>query len=135
MGHFGLNAASSVPDPEEARVSPNVRTECVRSTSSCVESPTTTREAVVLCERESTMARVQAEVQALAERIQALADADRAKILAQVMLAEGKKVPWSSVQRVQTRMRKVGLEGDKLDRDIVEAVREVRRDRARKPRR
>jgi hypothetical protein len=76
------------------------------------------------------MARVQAEVQALAERIQALADADRAKILAQVMLAEGKKVPWSSVQRVQTRMRKVGLEGDKLDRDIVEAVREVRRDRA-----
>jgi hypothetical protein len=81
------------------------------------------------------MARVQAEVQALAERIQALADADRAKILAQVMLAEGKKVPWSSVQRVQTRMRKVGLEGDKLDRDIVEAVREVRRDRARKPRR
>jgi hypothetical protein len=81
------------------------------------------------------MARVQAEVQALAERIQALADADRAKILAQVMLAEGKKVPWSAVQRVQTRVRKIGIEGEKLDRDIVESVREARRDGARRPRR
>jgi hypothetical protein len=81
-----------------------------------------------------TMARIQAEVQALAERIQALADADRAKILAQVMQAEGKKVPWSSVQRVQSRVRRIGLRGGKLDRDIVDAVRAVRRDRARKSR-
>jgi hypothetical protein len=80
------------------------------------------------------MARIQAEVQALAERIQALADADRAKILAQVMQAEGKKVPWSSVQRVQGRVRRIGLRGAKLDRDIVDAVRAVRRDRARKSR-
>jgi hypothetical protein len=81
------------------------------------------------------MARVQGEVQALAERIQALADADRAKILAQVMLAEGKRVSWSAVQRVQGRLRKIGLDGARLDRDIVEAVRATRRDRARKPRR
>lgn len=67
-------------------------------------------------------------------RIQALADADRAKILAQVMHAEGKKVPWSAVQRVQNRVRGAGIGGDKLDRDIVDAVREVRRDRARKSR-
>jgi hypothetical protein len=80
------------------------------------------------------MARVQAEVEALAMRIQALADADRTKILAQVMLAEGKKVPWSTLQRVQRRVRQVGLDGDKLDRDIVEAVRDVRRDRVRKSR-
>ena len=80
------------------------------------------------------MARVQAEIRALAERIQALADADRAKILAQVMQAEGKRVPWSAVQRVQSRVRSVGLRGEKLDSDIVDAVREVRRDRARKSR-
>lgn len=81
------------------------------------------------------MARVQAEVQALAERIQALADADRAKILAQVMVAEGRKVQWSTVQRIQSRVRKIGLDGARLDRDVVEAVRATRRDRARKPRR
>ena len=80
------------------------------------------------------MARVQAEIRALAERIQALADADRAKILAQVMQAEGKRVPWSAVQRVQSRVSSVGLRGEKLDSDIVDAVREVRRDRARKSR-
>lgn len=80
------------------------------------------------------MARVQAEIQALAERIQALADADRAKIFAQVMQAEGKRVPWSAVQRVQGRVRSLGLRGEKLDRDIVGAVREVRRDRARRSR-
>jgi hypothetical protein len=80
------------------------------------------------------MARVQAEVEALAMRIQALAGADRTKILAWVMLAEGKKVPWSTLQRVQRRVRQVGLDGDKLDRDIVEAVRDVRRDRVRKSR-
>jgi len=80
------------------------------------------------------MARVQAEIRALAERIQALADADRAKILAQVMQAEGKRVPWSAVQGVQSRVRSGGLRGEKLDRDIVDAVREVRRDRARKSR-
>jgi hypothetical protein len=80
------------------------------------------------------MARIQAEVQALAERIQALADADRAKILAQVMQAEGTKVAWSAVQRVQSRVRRIGLRGEKLDRDIVDTVRQVRRDRARKSR-
>jgi hypothetical protein len=80
------------------------------------------------------MARIQAEVRALAERIQALADADRAKILAQVMQAEGKKVPWSSVRRVQSRVGRIGLRGDKLDRDVVGTVRQVRRDRARKSR-
>lgn len=80
------------------------------------------------------MAKIEAEIRALAERIQALADADRAKILAQVMRAEGKGVPWSAVQRVQGRVRSVGLRGEKVDRDIVDAVREVRRDRARKSR-
>jgi hypothetical protein len=80
------------------------------------------------------MAKVQAEIRALAERIQALADADRAKILAQVMQAEGKRVPWSAVQRVQGRVRSVGLRGEKVDRDIVDTLREVRRDRARKSR-
>ena len=80
------------------------------------------------------MAKVQAEIQALAARIQALADADRAKILAQVMQAEGKRVPWSAVQRVQRRVRPSGVRGEKLDSDIVDAVREVRRDRGRKSR-
>jgi hypothetical protein len=80
------------------------------------------------------MAKIQAEIRALAERIQALADADRAKILAQVMQAEGKRVPWSAVQRVQGRVRSGGVRGEKVDREIVDTVREVRRDRARKSR-
>jgi hypothetical protein len=106
---------------------PTVRSEVVRTQSRGADL-------VIILERELPMARIQAEVQALAERIQALADADRAKILAQVMLAEGKKVPWSALQRVQRRVREVGVDGDKLDRDIVEAVREVRLDRTPKSR-
>jgi hypothetical protein len=43
-------------------------------------------------------------------------------------------VPWSALRRAQRRVRQVGLDGDKLDRDIVEAVRDVRRDRVRKSR-
>jgi hypothetical protein len=81
------------------------------------------------------MSRIHGEVRALAQRIQALSDTDRAKILAQVTLAEGKKVPWSAVQRLQTRVRRRKLDGENLDRDIVEAVSEVRRERVRKPRR
>ena len=50
------------------------------------------------------------------------------------MRAEGKRVPWSAVQRVQGRVRSGGVRGEKVDRDIVDAVREVRRDRARKSR-
>jgi hypothetical protein len=80
------------------------------------------------------MARIQSEVQELARRIQALPDAQKAKILAQVMLAEGKDVPWSAIEDIQRRMRKLDLDPEKLDRDIVKTVREVRRDRRRKPR-
>lgn len=83
---------------------------------------------------ESTMPKREAESRVLAERIQALANADRAKLLAQVMQAEGKRVPWCAVQRVQGRARSVGLRGESVDRDIVDAVREVRRDRVRRSR-
>lgn len=76
------------------------------------------------------MPKREGESRVLAKRIQALADADRAKIVAQVIQAEGKRVPWSAVQSVQGRVRSLGLLGEKVDRDIVDAVREVRRDRA-----
>ncbi len=73
------------------------------------------------------MAKIRAAIHALAERIQALPAVDRARILAQVMQAEGKRVPWSALQRVQKRVRPLGRRGENLDRDIVAAVRDVRR--------
>ena len=72
------------------------------------------------------MAKIQAAIHALAERIQALPAVARARILAQVMQAEGRRVPWSALQRVQ-KLRPLGRRGEDLDRDIVAAVRDVRR--------
>jgi transposase InsO family protein len=78
------------------------------------------------------MTRMQA--QDLAKRIQILPDAEQIKILSRVMKAEGKKVGWSEVERIQQRMAKLKVDEDQLTRDIVESVREVRRERRRKSR-
>jgi transposase InsO family protein len=78
------------------------------------------------------MTRMQA--QDLAKRIQILPDAEQIKILSRVMKAEGKKVSWSEVERIQQRMAKLKVDEDQLTRDIVESVREVRRERQRKSR-
>ena len=80
------------------------------------------------------MARIEAEVMDLVNRIQGLPDAERAKILARVMIAEGKKVPWSEIEKIQQRARESKLDAKELERDIVEAVREVREERSRKSR-
>jgi transposase InsO family protein len=74
------------------------------------------------------------EAQALAKRIQVLPDAEQIKILSRVMPAEGKKVGWSEVERIQQRMGKLDVDDEQLTREIVEAVREVRRERRRKSR-
>ena len=68
------------------------------------------------------MARIETEVMDLAKRIQGLPDAERAKILARVMIAEGKKVPWSAVEAIQQRARDSKLDPKELERDTVEAV-------------
>jgi transposase InsO family protein len=74
------------------------------------------------------------QVQDLAKRIQVLPDAEQIKILARVMKAEGKKVGWSAVERIQQRMAKLKVDEEQLTRDIVESVREVRREHRQKNR-
>ena len=76
----------------------------------------------------------QMEARDLVKRIQILPDAEQIKILSRVMQAEGKKVAWTEVEAVQRRMGKLAVDDEKLTREIVEAVREVRRERRRKSR-
>ncbi len=76
----------------------------------------------------------QMEARDLAKRIQILPDAEQIKILSWVMQAEGKKVAWTEVEVIQRRMGKLAVDDKKLTREIVEAVREVRRERRRKSR-
>ena len=76
----------------------------------------------------------QMEARDLAKRIQILPDAEQIKILSRVMQAEGKKVAWTEVEVIQRRMGKLAVDDEKLTREIVEAVREVRRERRRKSR-
>ena len=78
------------------------------------------------------MTRMQAED--LAKRIQVLPDAEQIKILVRVMKAEGKKVGWSVVEKIQQRMAKLKVDEAQVTRDIVESVREVRREQRRKNR-
>jgi transposase InsO family protein len=72
------------------------------------------------------------EARDLAKRIQVLPEVEQAKILSRVMQAEGKKVAWTAVEVIQRRMSKLNVNDEKLTREIVEAVREVRRERRRK---
>jgi len=76
----------------------------------------------------------QMEARDLAKRIQILPDAEQIKILSRVMQAEGKKVAWTEVEAIQRRMGKLAIDDEKLTREIVEAVREVRREPRRKSR-
>jgi hypothetical protein len=78
------------------------------------------------------MTRMQA--QDLAKRIQVLPDAEQIKILVRVMKAEGKKVGWAAVEKIQQRMANLKVDEEQVTRDIVESVREVRREQRRKNR-
>ena len=72
------------------------------------------------------VARSQADVQKLAEKIGALAPADRAKLLARLLQDEQGRGDWSVVEVVRERNRRnrSGALKAKIDR----AVREVRRE-------
>ena len=74
------------------------------------------------------------EARDLVKRIQVLPDAEQIKILSRVMHAEGKKVGWSEVEGIQQRMGKLDVDYERLTREIVEAVRDGRRERRRKSR-
>jgi hypothetical protein len=74
------------------------------------------------------------EARDFAKRIQVLPDAEQVKILSRVMKAEGRKVPWSEVEAIQRRMGKLDVDHEKLTREIVQAVREVRCERRRRSR-
>jgi hypothetical protein len=87
---------------------------------------------ITLQARSTTMTRMEA--RDLAKRIQVLPDAEQVKILSRVMQAEGRKVPWSDVEAIRRRMGKLDVDDEKFTREIVEAVREVRRERRRKSR-
>jgi hypothetical protein len=90
------------------------------------------RSVIVLPTRSTVM--TQMEARDLVKRIQILPDAEQIKILSRVMQAEGKKVAWSKVEAIQRRMSNLAVDDEKLTREIVEAVREVRRERQRKSR-
>jgi hypothetical protein len=85
-------------------------------------------------EPRDTMTQFEAEALSLAKRIQVLPAAERVKILARVMEAEGREVPWEEIQRIQKGAEAGALDEDTLERDIVEAVRQVRQERRRKGR-
>ena len=74
------------------------------------------------------------EARDLVKRIQVLPDAEQIKILSRVMHVEGKKVGWSEVEGIQQRMGKLDVDDERLTREIVEAVRDGRRERRRKSR-
>ena len=74
------------------------------------------------------------EARDLVKRIQVLPDAEQTRILSRVMQAEGKKVAWSEVEAIQQRMGKLDVDDEQLTGAIVQAVREVRRERQRKSR-
>ena len=74
------------------------------------------------------------EARDLAKRIQVLPDAEQVKILSRVMQAEGRKVAWSEVEAIQRQMGRLDVDHEKLTREIVQAVREVRRERRRRNR-
>ena len=76
----------------------------------------------------------QMEARSLAKRIQILPEAEQIKILSRVMLAVGRKVTWSEVEAIQRRMGKHAVDDESLTREIVEAVREARREPRRKSR-
>ncbi len=76
----------------------------------------------------------QVEARDLVKRIQILPETEQIKILSRVMQAEGTKVAWSEVEAIQRRMDRLAVDDEKLTREIVEAVREVRRERRRKSR-
>ena len=67
----------------------------------------------------------------LAKRIQDLPENEQAKLLARVMIAEGQTVPWSRIETIQRRIAKLDLDPQQVERDAVEAVRAVRRERRR----
>jgi hypothetical protein len=69
------------------------------------------------------------EVDDLADRIVALRDADRANLLARLMIADGRRVDWSVITRIRRRFR--AQRASSIEREVDKAVREVRRDRAR----
>ena len=71
----------------------------------------------------------QTEARSLARRIQVLPEAEQIKIVSRVMQAEGKKVGWSEIDKIQRRTAKLNLDEEGLTREIVETVREVRRAR------
>jgi hypothetical protein len=70
----------------------------------------------------------------LARRIHHLSVADQAKLLARVMIAEGKKVPPSAIRAIQRRSRVSRVPAAVVDDAVVQAVRAVRQGRARKRR-
>jgi hypothetical protein len=75
-----------------------------------------------------------AETVELARRIQDLSVGEQAKLLARVILAEGKKVPRSAIRAVQRRSRASQVSAAAVEGAIVQAVRAVRQGRARKRR-
>jgi hypothetical protein len=70
----------------------------------------------------------------LARRIQGLPVAEQAKLLARVMLAEGKKAARSAIRAIQHRAGTPRTSADAVELKVVKTVRAVRSGRAPQPR-
>ena len=77
------------------------------------------------------MARRLMDIDALADQIVALRDAEKVKLLVHLREAEGREVDWSVITRIQRRANLADT--PPLRREIDTAVREVRRARRRRP--
>ena len=126
MLHYG-----NVPNRDRAWAGPAPITSPRRTLVDCAKdqvSPDLLRQAAQQALRRGLVTKPDLhDVEVALEPFGGLDHADQAKRRAQAVRAKGKSVPRFAVRRVQGRVRSLG----KLDRDIVDAVREVRRDRAR----
>jgi hypothetical protein len=62
----------------------------------------------------------------LARRIQGLSIAEQAKLLARVMLAEGKRGSRSAIRAIQRRTGASRMSADAVEQQVVQTVRAVR---------
>jgi hypothetical protein len=77
------------------------------------------------------MARRRPEVDELARRILALDVAERAKLIARLMVAGERETDWSAITRIQRRTQRHSP--SEVGRRVDKAVAEVRRERQRSP--
>lgn len=79
--------------------------------------------------KDGPMARIRTDVDELAARIVRMGDAERARLLARLIVAGGRPADWSVLRDIRRRVRT--RDPRVIERAAVQTTREVRRERAR----